>query len=80
MDITKNAFTRIRIEKRNYQGKDFVDIRQYYKTDEGEYKPTQKGVTVPPEKLPQMKNYKVSNLNLRLLVYRGVWQKGLSIH
>ena len=53
MDITKNAFTLIRVEKRNYQGKDFVDIRQYYKDDEGELKPTTKGVTLPPEKLSE---------------------------
>ena len=54
MDITKNDFNLIRVEKKNYQGRDFVDIRQYYRNDEGELRPTAKGVTVPPGKLTQL--------------------------
>lgn len=36
IEIKKNAFTKIRIEKREYQGKEFIDIRQYFKNEEGE--------------------------------------------
>ena len=53
-DIQKNAFTLIRVSKRAYQGRDFIDIRQHYKDDKDEFKPTQKGVTIPPEKLPKL--------------------------
>jgi len=54
IEIKKNAFTQIRIERREFQGKDFVDIRQYFKNDEDEYRPSQKGVTLPPDKLNEL--------------------------
>lgn len=53
-DIKKNAFTRIRIEKREFQGKEFIDIRQYFKNEDDEYKPSPKGVTLPPDKLNEL--------------------------
>ena len=54
MDIEKNDFTKIRIEKRTWQGRDFIDIRQYFKDDEDKYKPSAKGITIPPERLPEL--------------------------
>lgn len=54
MDIQKNDINLIRVEKRTYKEKDFIDLRHYYKDDDGEFKPTQKGVTLPPERLPEL--------------------------
>lgn len=54
MDIQKNDITLIRVEKRSYKGKDFVDLRQFFKDDNGEFKPTQKGVTLPPDLLTEL--------------------------
>ena len=54
MDIEKNTFTKIRVEKRTYREKDFIDIRQFYKDDEDNYKPTPKGITIPPERVPEL--------------------------
>lgn len=54
MDIRKNDITLIRVEKRTYKEKDFIDIRQFFKDDDGEFKPTQKGITIHPERLPKL--------------------------
>jgi len=54
MDIHKNDFTLVRVEKRTFKERDFIDIRQYYKNNSGEFKPTTKGVTIPPELLPEL--------------------------
>lgn len=43
----------IRVEKSNYQGKDLVHIRKYFKNKEsGEYLPTKKGIAFVLEQLP----------------------------
>ena len=54
IEIRKNSITIIRIAMREYRGKSFVDIRQFYENDSGEYKPTQKGITLSPEKLSEL--------------------------
>ena len=53
MDVRKTDDTLIRVEKRSYKGRDFIDIRQYYQDDEGKFMPSGKGCTLPPEKLPE---------------------------
>ena len=40
----------IRVEKKEYKGYKFVDIRRYYENEEGEWLPTKKGVTLPLDK------------------------------
>ena len=35
-------------------GKEFIDIRQYFKNEDDEYKPSPKGVTLPPDKLNEL--------------------------
>lgn len=39
------------ISKQEYQNRKFIDVRQYYKDSDGEFKPTRKGVTFPPDLL-----------------------------
>ena len=37
----------IRVQKTNFKGKDYIDIRKFYQDENEEWKPTRKGVTVP---------------------------------
>lgn len=50
-DIERNPTEIVRVGINSYKGKEYVDMRIYYKDDAGEWKPTKKGVTVVPEKL-----------------------------
>jgi len=52
-EISKNTLEKIRIEKREYKGREFIDIRTYY-FDGNEWKPTQKGVTFRPDQLKEI--------------------------
>lgn len=52
-EISKNTQEKIRIEKREYKGREFIDIRTYY-LDGNEWKPTQKGVTFRPDQLKEI--------------------------
>ena len=47
-DIQKNALEIIRIQRRDYKGRQFVDIRVHYQDDNGEFKQTKKGITINP--------------------------------
>jgi len=44
----------IRVEKKEFQGHEFIDVRRYYKTDDGEWRPTPKGVTLPLDKAEEI--------------------------
>ena len=39
----------IRVQKTNFKGVDYIDIRKFYKNENEEWKPTKKGVTFSPE-------------------------------
>jgi hypothetical protein len=49
--IDKTDSERIQIEMKSYKGKEYMDIRIFFKSDEGEWLPTKKGVTVGLNKL-----------------------------
>ena len=49
--IDKIETERIQIELKSYKGKEYMDIRIFFKNDEGEWLPTKKGVTVSVHKL-----------------------------
>ena len=53
-DIEKNSSNKIRISLTEFKGNNFVDLRVYYEDEEGEYKPTKKGVALKPELIPQV--------------------------
>ena len=42
----------IRIAKRGYKGRTFMDLRLFFKDKNGEYRPTKKGITVSEEIFP----------------------------
>lgn len=44
----------IRVQKTNFKGKDYIDIRKFYQDENEEWKPTRKGVTFPPELKDQL--------------------------
>jgi hypothetical protein len=46
--IDKNGTRRIQVEASEFKGKEFLDIREYYLNDDGEWRPTKRGVTIPP--------------------------------
>jgi hypothetical protein len=55
IDIHKNTFEILRIERKQYRGKDVVDMRVWAIGDQpGTEVPTKKGVTVRPELVPEI--------------------------
>ena len=40
----------VRVEKKEYKGYEFIDVRKYYQTEQGEWLPTKKGVALPLDK------------------------------
>lgn len=49
--IDKTETERVQIEMKNYKGKDYMDIRVYFKAETGDWLPTKKGVTIAANKL-----------------------------
>jgi len=50
-EIERNPTEVLRVSLENFKGRDYIDLRIYYQDDNGEWKPTKKGVTVAPDKL-----------------------------
>ncbi|MBW1974446.1 MAG: transcriptional coactivator p15/PC4 family protein [Deltaproteobacteria bacterium] len=42
----KNALEEVRASVTTFKGKNYLDIRVYYKADDGEFKPSRKGITL----------------------------------
>ncbi len=53
-EIERTKTERLRIEASNYKGVDFISVRIYYQADNGEWRPTKKGITVKPEKVDEL--------------------------
>jgi len=52
----KNSFEEVRISLTEFKGKGLIDVRVYYQPDgEEEMRPTKKGITISPEKYPELK-------------------------
>ena len=52
----KNSFEEVRISLTEFKGKQLIDIRVYYQPEgeEEEMRPTKKGITISPEKFPDL--------------------------
>jgi hypothetical protein len=50
-EIERTETEVVRVSTEEYKGRKYVDVRIYFENDEGEWKPTKKGVTIPPEKI-----------------------------
>ena len=54
--IPRSATEEIQIAINEYKGKQYLDLRVYYTTDDGlNWNPTKKGVTFSPERLVDLK-------------------------
>ena len=47
--IDKSLGNRIHVRISQFKDRDYLDIRNYYEDDAGEWKPTRKGIAVPVE-------------------------------
>ena len=55
-NIPRTATEEIQIAINEYKGKQYLDLRVYYTTDDGlNWNPTKKGVTFSPDKLSELK-------------------------
>ncbi|MBN2220527.1 MAG: transcriptional coactivator p15/PC4 family protein [Kosmotogaceae bacterium] len=53
-DIKRNDTEIVRVSKREYKGHEFIDLRIYYQDDEGDFKPTKKGITINPKLVDEL--------------------------
>jgi hypothetical protein len=44
----------VQVALSKYKGKTYADLRIFYKADDGEYRPTKKGITVSLDLLPEL--------------------------
>lgn len=51
----KNATEVVRVSLTEYRGRKLVDMRVYYADDEGQYRPTKKGVSLSVDVYPDLK-------------------------
>lgn len=54
--VDKTEEERIRIARSEFKGKELIDIRQYYQAEDGEWRPTKKGINLTFEKFEELKN------------------------
>jgi hypothetical protein len=52
-EIERGETEVIRVSTAEYKGRKYVDVRIYFADDEGEWKPTKKGVTIQPDKVEE---------------------------
>ncbi|AOJ88358.1 hypothetical protein WS87_12640 [Burkholderia sp. MSMB0856] len=50
----RSASERLRVQLRQYRGREFLDVRYWYLDNDGEYRPSQKGVTLNPSQLAEL--------------------------
>lgn len=50
----KNSLEEVRSIVTEFKGKKYIDMRVYYKAEDGSYRPTKKGLTLSPELVPEL--------------------------
>ena len=54
-DIQRNSLQIVRIRLTNFNDKDRIDLRLYYRDDEADtFKPTKKGISIYPDQLGKL--------------------------
>lgn len=53
-EIQKTGTDRIIVTVKEFKGKTYVDVRNFFENDEGEMVPTKKGVSLTPENLDEL--------------------------
>jgi hypothetical protein len=51
----RTATEEIRAGIKEFRGRRYIDFRTYYMDKEGEWKPTKKGITLPTEFMPELR-------------------------
>ncbi|NHV29290.1 transcriptional coactivator p15/PC4 family protein [Burkholderia sp. D-99] len=54
LDVLRSATERLRVQRRQYRGREFLDVRCWYLDTDGVYRPSQKGVTLNPSQLAEL--------------------------
>ena len=54
VDIRKSDSERLRINISEYRGRTFIDLRVWYSTESGEYKPGRAGVSLRPDQIGEV--------------------------
>ena len=54
IEIKKNKSNYVQIELREYEGHNYVDVREFYDTEDGKRLPTKKGITFSPKVLEEV--------------------------
>ena len=54
LDIRKSDSERIRINISDYRGRTFIDLRVWYSTESGEFKPGRAGVSLRPDQIAEV--------------------------
>ncbi|HGO6126249.1 transcriptional coactivator p15/PC4 family protein [Burkholderia sp. Ed8] len=54
LDMQRSASERLRVQIRQFRGREFLDVRCWYDAGGGEYRPSQKGVTLNPSQLAEL--------------------------
>ncbi len=52
--IEKGPDDQIHVRVSRFRERDYVDIRHFYPTEEGEWKPTRKGIAIPVDLYPDL--------------------------
>jgi hypothetical protein len=54
--IAKNPTEEVRISFTSYRGYDLIDIRVYYQDEQGEWRPTKRGVSLSVDSLTELRD------------------------
>ncbi len=52
--IRRRDHEEVRVVLNEYHGQQWLDIRLYFQTEDGEWRPTRKGVSLRLDKLPEL--------------------------
>jgi hypothetical protein len=54
LDLRKSDSERLRVQVKEYRGRVYIDLRTWYVAEDGEYRPSSKGVTIKPTQVPEV--------------------------
>ena len=54
-EIPKNALEVVRVSVTEYRGRTYGDIRIFYEAEDGEWRPTRKGICLAPDLVPELR-------------------------
>ena len=69
-EMEKSVTEKIFFSLSEFKGKSYADVRVHYEDDEGEWKPTKKGVTVAVDRFSEVKEH--VNAREAFLVSKGL--------